>query len=123
METIINSVEASFKKTVKFKNRVKKSSKKKRIMKTIIKNIRKTIEIFSKNEDYYNGSNLIIQFQQKKNLIIFLKYKEASLFSKSAPAWGSASTTPSSAQAQGLSLAASYPVLQPQGSLSTVNRT
>lgn len=67
METIINSVEASFKKTVKFKNRVKKSSKKKkRIMKTIIKNIRKTIEIFSKNEDYYNGSNLIIQFQQKK---------------------------------------------------------
>lgn len=35
-------------------------------MKTIIKNIRKTIEIFSKNEDYYNGSNLIIQFQQKK---------------------------------------------------------
>lgn len=60
MEIIINSVEVLFKKIVKFKNRVKKFLKKKRIMKIIIKNIRKIIEIFFKNEDYYNGSNFII---------------------------------------------------------------
>lgn len=68
-------------------NRVGKPSRK-RIVKTIIMNSIKTVEILSKDEEYYNGRKLTIQFQHKKNLIMFLKYKAASFFYNSVPAVG-----------------------------------
>lgn len=50
METIINRVETSFKKTMTIINKVGKPSRN-RIVKTTIKNSIKTVEILSKDEE------------------------------------------------------------------------